>query len=106
MGCIASKNVASYRWTNGPRPSTIASCVVRLRRLEHALEIGIGEAAGQRLHAVGGGRLVEGVVDLDGREPLGVVAQPVRAVDGLRVERSDPVVVGPARGADEDLGHR
>jgi hypothetical protein len=28
MGCIASKNVASCRWTNGSRPSTIASCVI------------------------------------------------------------------------------
>src|SRR6185312_10492047 len=50
-----------------------------------------------------GGEAVEGVVDLDRVEVLGVEAEPGALRDALRIEELAPVGVDPARAADVDL---
>src|SRR5579885_816506 len=72
-----------------------------LWRLQSELEVRGGPAAPARKDRRIW-RAIEGVVDLDGREPLGVVRQHLRGRESLRVEAPPPLGVGVSAGSDPD----
>jgi hypothetical protein len=89
----------------------------RLLGVAQAPDVGEVAAGLDRHHEVGRGAVrpalegrrlgqpVEGVVGLDGGEPVGVVLQPAGLGEPVRVEPAAPVPVLPARRPDQH-GHR
>ena len=73
-----------------------------LRRLEDELKVG-GDLARPGFEHRGLGHAIEGVVDLDRLEPLGVVTQHLLVRQFLRIEAPLPFLVGVAARADLDL---